>query len=124
KLGAAFAMLLEFEFRAEQSRVRRDECRAIILEQFGRRQLAVPFGQFRFVIEQFEMTRPARLKEVNDAFGFRFKMRLLRRERIVAEWRSPAIPGKELAKCDGAQADAALLEKPAAGDLRRIFDAI
>ena len=51
-------------------------------------------------------------------------MRLPGRERIQRRIRGPAVLAEQGAQRDGAEADAALLEEPAAGDQLRIEAAI
>src|SRR6185436_13497067 len=63
------------------------------------------------------MAGRSRHEKENDAFRFWRKMRLFRSEWIgEGGWRGPTAVPKEAAQGDGAQTDAALLEKPATGD--------
>ena len=123
KLRAGLAVLFEFELRPQQRGVRRDERRAVALQQIGRRQFAVVLRQFRFVVEQFEMARPARLEQIDDALGLWFEVRLLRRHRIHRR-RSPAALLHQRAERDAPETDAALLQEPATRNRRRVQSAI
>ena len=80
---AALAVPGELELRAEQLGVGVDERGAIALEQIGRRQLAVPFGQFRLVVEQFQVARPAGHEQVDHALGLGGEVRQLGRQRVA-----------------------------------------
>src|SRR2546427_178771 len=120
KLGefsSALAVFGELELGSEQRGVRIDERGAVAFDELFGRRFAVPFLQRRFVIEQFEVARRAGHEEVNDALGLGGELRLLRREWTrERRGRGPAIFTKERAERDGAEADAALLEEPAARD--------
>ena len=84
------------------------------LELFDNKpQLAKFDGKLRFVVEQFEMTRPARLEQIDDALGLRLEVRLLRQHRVQRR-PSPAALLKQTSQRDGSKTDTALLQKPAA----------
>jgi len=91
KLGAGLAMPVELEFRSQQGGTRIDKRRAVTFDQFGWGRFAVPFGQFRFVIKQFEVTGRTGHEKEDDPFGFGCKMGRFRRQGIV-ESRGDAQP--------------------------------
>src|SRR5687768_18392040 len=74
KIHAGLAVAREFVFRAEQRGIGLDEGGAVILQQFGGRELAVALREFRLGIEELEVARRAGLEKVNDAFGLRREM--------------------------------------------------
>ena len=84
EFSAAFAVPGKFVLRTEQLRVRVNEGGTVTFEQFSGRKFSVPFGQFGFVIEQFQMAGRAGHKEKDDALGFGREVRLFRGERIRA----------------------------------------
>ena len=56
-------------------------------------------------------------EEEDDAFGFGREMGLFWRKRVGdGRWRGPAVLAKQASERDGAKADTALFEEPAAGD--------
>ena len=67
KLDAAFSVALEFELRAEQRRVGVDEGGAVILQQLGGRELAIPLRELGFVIEEIEVARRAGVEKEDHA---------------------------------------------------------
>src|ERR1043166_164798 len=112
-------MFCELELGSEQRSAGIDECGAVAFDQFRRRDLSIPFGEFWFVVEQLQMARRAGHEEKNDPFGFGRKMRLFGSKWVCwssARGRGPSVLAEQLAKGDSAQADAALFEKPAARD--------
>ena len=99
KFGSRLAMSRELELWAQQRGTGIDECGAVAFHQFGRRDFAIPFGQFGFVIEEFQMAGRAGHKEKNDAFGLWWEMRQLGRQWIGAGGlRSPAVLAKQLSQ--------------------------
>ena len=124
KFGAAPAVFGEFEFRAQQRRVRIDERRAVTFDQLVRGRFAVPFLERRFVVEQFEMARRPGHEKVDDALGLGREVRLLWRERTQGGGGGPAAFAEKGAEGNGADADAALLEEPAARDQSGVLAAI
>src|SRR5207247_1983848 len=97
----------------------------VILDEIGGRKFAIPFREFRFVVEQLQMARRAGLKEKDDALGLAGKMRLLGRERIrQCRRRRPTALAEQRAQRYRAEANAALLEEPAARDELRVESAI
>ena len=80
--GAALPVFGEFEFRAEQRRIRIDEGGPVALEQFFGRQRAVEFRQLRLVVEQFEVAGAAGHEQEDDAFRFRRVVWFFRSQRI------------------------------------------
>ena len=79
----ALAVTFELAMRAEQLRrilhERVHEREALAFQQRLRGGLAVVLLQFRFVIEEFQLARPAGHEEINDALHFRGKVRRLGR---------------------------------------------
>src|SRR5947199_208460 len=106
-------MVREGELRSEELRLRIDERGAILLDEIRRRQLAVALHQLRLVVEQLQVARAARHEEEDDILRLRREVRLLRGERIILRRRRGAW-AEQIGKADGAEADAALLEEPAA----------
>src|SRR5439155_10547285 len=97
---------------------------AVTLRVLFRRRFAVPFLQRGLVVEQFKVAWRARHEKVNDALGLCGEMRLPGRERIQRCVGSPAVLAEQGAQRDRAEADAALLEEPAARDEFRVQAAI
>src|SRR5439155_3789321 len=127
--GAASAVLPELAPRAEQlgAVAAAHEREAFALDERLRNRLTVQLDESGFVIEQFKLARPAGHEEVNDVFRARLEMRRTWRHRIGdgfgrrAEEVSFTEQGCER---DAAQAEAALLEEPAAGDEFRVKAAV
>ena len=65
-----------FPAKAKQRRVGIDERGSIAFQQFGRRKLSVVLGEFRLVVEQFQMAGSAGLKNIDDPLGLRREVRL------------------------------------------------
>ena len=116
---SALATFDEFELGPEQCGVRLDESRAVVLQQLCRRQLAVALCQFRFVIEQLQMTRRTRLKHVDHALRFRWKVRLSRSQRVRRGGTSLML--KQRVQSNATETNGAVAQKPAAGQLTRAF---
>ena len=62
-------MSSKFESRPQQCRIGLDECRAVVLDQFGRRQGPVELLQLWFVVKQFQMARRTSHEQKDDVFG-------------------------------------------------------
>ena len=116
KLDAAFPVALEFELRAEQRRVGVDEGGAVIFQQLGGRELAVALGELGFMIEEIEVARGAGVEEEDHALRLRRLRGELGRKGIFCR-RGVRVALHELSEGDAAEADAALAEKPAAGEI-------
>jgi hypothetical protein len=122
QFSAALSVLGEPELGAQERRIRVDEGGAIPLEQLGGRQLAVELGQLRLVVEELEMARRARLEHEDDALGLGREVRRLGGQRIDhSARRRTGVRGaasqdaaEQRMQRDRAEADAALLEEPAA----------
>ena len=74
----------KLELGGEKSGVRFDEGITLVLDEFRRNRLAIVFGQTRAMIEQVQLTGAAGLKQVNDAFGARRKLRRMRSQRVFS----------------------------------------
>ena len=117
------SLFAKLELRTEQLGARIDEGGPVALDQVGRGQRPVEFGQLGLVVEKFEMARRPCHKEENDALGLRGKLRVFGRERISrlgAGGRSKPRLGEKLAERHRTQAYATLLKKPASRDLFRV----
>src|SRR5436190_3378078 len=116
---AASAVLPELAPRAEQLRAvaAAHECEAFALDERLRNRLTVQLDELGLVIEQFELARSAGHEEVNDVFRARLEMRRTRRHWIGDGSRRRAEEfsfAEQRRERDAAQAQAALLEEPAA----------
>ena len=117
---AALAVFGEFEFAGEQRRVRLDKRVFLAHHDFLGHGLAVVFGQHRLVIEQIELARRAAHEQINDARGVRFEVGLFRSERVGRRGSfcraESFVRAEQRRERHRAEAHAALLEEPAAGD--------
>ena len=84
QLDSRLAMPGELELRAQQPGIRIDERRAIALEQIGRGQFAIKFGELGLVVEELQMARAARHEQKNHPFGLGGEMGRPGRQRIDA----------------------------------------
>ena len=111
-------MLTEGELGPQQRCAGGDERRAIALQQPGRGKLAAPLRQLGLMVEELELAGPAGHEQVNDALGPGTEVRRFGYERAGRSRRSGGgIPAQQLVERHGAQAHAAFLEEPAAGDV-------
>src|SRR5262245_21205801 len=100
--GAALAVLLKFEGRAEQAAGllgERGDARAVEGER-----LAVVAGEARFGIEGVQMRRTAEQEQHDYPFGARREMRRPGRERVCR--RGGGLVGEERGQSQGAEAGA------------------
>ena len=111
-LGAAAAVFGELEPGAEELGIGINEGRAVTLEKIGRRQRAVEFGELRLIVEHLQVAGRAGHEQEDDVLGLRRKMRLPRCTRVVRGSVSALL--EERVQRDGAQSNAALLQKPPA----------
>src|SRR5438128_8073515 len=124
KFSGALALSGKLELGREQRRVWFDEGIFLAHYHLVRHGFAVVLGERRLVIEQIELARRAAHEEVNDPLGLRRELRSLRRKRVQGGGRRPTAFPEQLAQCDGAETDTALLEKPAAGYEFRVLTMI
>ena len=80
KFSAALTMAGELELGTQQRRLVGDERGPISVEQFRWGKFSVPLGQFRFIVEEFEMARPAGHEKIDHPLGLGGKVGELRRE--------------------------------------------
>ncbi len=108
----------EFEPRAQETGIRIDEGGPVALQQPRGRQLAIKLRQFGLVVEQLQMARRAGHEQEDHPLGLRRMVWLFGGQRIRRGGRQRSI-AKEVGERHCAQADAAVFQKPAAGDLFR-----
>ena len=106
----------KLELRSEQGRIGIDERGAIAFEQFGRRKLAVAFGQFGLVVEQLQMARCAGLEQVDDALGLRGRSAVARRQRVSRRTRRAASAASSEPAAMAGQPDSAIVARTSAGE--------
>ena len=118
ELGARLAMAGELIARTEHGGVGADERIALAVDDGGRERLAFELRKLGLVVEEFELRRRASHEQVDDGLGLR---------RVVGQARAHAgAGGRELAhgaigdeggEGDLTDADAAVLEEVASGDV-------
>ena len=122
QLGPRLAVPGELELRAQQLGIRIDERRAVALEQLGRGQLAVEPGELGLVVEELQVARAAGHEQEDHPLGLGGEMGRPGRQRVDALGRGRrrrsrvARLAEQLAQGHRSQADAALLQEPAARD--------
>src|SRR5690606_13989408 len=115
-------VLRKLQLRSVEPGLLLDERVVDILDQLLRHALAVVLRQLRLVVEELQLRRCARLKEIDHSLRLRRKMRLLRRKRRNGLRRLPsAALSEELvvekrSQRDRAEPDAAVAEEMAARD--------
>ena len=83
QLQATLSVAMKIKSRAQQLRVLTDERQLFALEHVIRTLLAAALHQFRLVIEQLQVRRPADQVNVNDVLRSGYKVRLPRNQRIA-----------------------------------------
>src|SRR5438445_7130789 len=116
-------MARELELGAKKGGARPDEGGTVAIEKFRRRQRAVVTGQGRLVVEQLQVAGAAGHEQEDHVFRPGGEMRLFGRQRIGRRgtWARSLGQGgavlQEGVQSDRAEADAALLEEPATGEV-------
>jgi hypothetical protein len=116
---AALAVLGEFELRAHHGGVRADEGEPLTASDGGRQGLAVHPGEFRLGVEKVEVAGGTGHEEVDDGFGFARIVRLPGLHWIDGSGSGvgEGAFGKEAGEGDLAEADPAIAEEVAAGEI-------
>src|SRR5262249_28868219 len=70
--------------RAEQLRHSTQKRKSLSFQELAQTILAIEFGQFRLVLEKFELARSARHVQIDNSFGFGLDLRRTRRQRTSA----------------------------------------
>ena len=120
--GIALALAAVLELGTQQLGMGVDEGRPVALEQLGRRQGPVEPGQLGLVVQQFQVAGRPRHEEKDDVLGLGRVVGRLGSHGIAAVLRDGGQTGfsQQVAQRHRSQADAALGQKPAAGDLMGI----
>ena len=120
--GIALAVAAVLELGAQQRGMGVDEGRPIALQQLGGRHGPVEPGQLGLVIQQFQVAGSPRHEEKDDVLGLGRIVGRPGSQRITALLPGGSQAGfsQQLAQRHRSQADTALGQKPAAGDLMGI----
>ena len=108
----------ELEARTEYGGVRTDECVALAVDDGGWERFAFELRQLGLVVEELELRRGAGHEEVDDRFGLRGVMRQARAHAGAGRGEaSHRAIGDQGGEGDLTDADAAILEEVATGDV-------
>ena len=75
-------MSSELELRTHDRCIGANEREPLAFGHRGRKRLAVHFGEGWFVVEEFQMARSTGHEQVDDGFGFAWKVGIARSQRI------------------------------------------